>query len=652
MPTYKYLFKYNNQGYSQNPETDLTFTEISNNLSTNINNTLVESGQNKIIYTHPDWIKKSDIKTIDACDIELVFISEGAGYKNGLGYYVYDLSNPPTSFSEVNNINVVFPNCSLQGSGGSMKKGDTIKIPYEILTTEKINGKDYMTSSNYIFPKDKGVGFVCFANCWKNGYLKTNTSMFSSDPNFNPETTLLKRNHFVNFISDIDTSKIIYGVEDINRDKSNCDHDFNDMIYTLNISPITSIDLSSFNSTSFQKFTGTILCEDLLNNSNQDHDYNDLIVNYEVVEELQDDKIYSISAKVYTLSRGATRDHNFGIIIPNIKTFTDCRIYRESCIKKDNVIFFKNLTTQIIGQGSDRVPIIESTKELFSDLKWATNTLNENINSIVEPSISTIRIVFPNGKTRNEIGGRYFPYNFYLKSFRTGYENKGYYLYSDIFYSDVSNELKNANITEKKKLIILEGVDNFRIPFEKKGLRKVYPKFKNYLMGQKKFLGTWYSDKYSKDKLLYPRFSYDEYFIMNKAINYKNKISDSNNNLYIIPTNVSINNYLDWGENNLTAVLNEHNLSTVNLLSWSFLQSATVQQLNSIIYFIKTFGNLNILFNGNYKDDVNKNYYISIKSLQQIENKNAISSIQGSAEVIELLSEDSINEYIIVKNFS
>ena len=641
MTNYIYLYEYDNNGYPKSNDV-LTSTVITNELNVEISNIFEESV--KILDKHPDWAKKSNIETIDNCEVEVVFIKEGAGYRNGLGYYVYDLLNEPKSFSEIDEIKIIFPNASLNGSGGKMNEGDTLKIPYEVLETQKINGKDYATSVNYIFPKDKGVGFVCFSNGWKGSYLRTNTSMLSSNPELNPETTMLKRNHFINYNSISDNSKIIYGVEDIVRDKSYCDHDFNDMIYTLNISPITSVNPKSFNSLELQNFKGTILCEDLLNNPNQDYDYNDLILNYEVVENLDKNtsKILSIFFKIYLISRGASRDHEFGVIIPHIKNNENVIIINEENKTDDNQITYYNQTNDIKNSGSDRVAIVKSTKNCFKGVDWATNTLDGNAN--VTPSVCTTRILFLNGGVdRSELNNRYFPYNFYLKVERD--VNSYYYLYSDQYYDDISNESKNSLINNKKKIIILENVENFRIPLEKKGLKRAYPKFLHYLRGHKKFLGTWYTDKYSKDKLLKPILTYENYESNNKHMNNENIINE--NNLYVI--NLEIENDINyvWNENNMQNILSNNSLNISSLLDWNNIINYDVNKINTLIYFINKYGKTNVLNNNNYSSN-DLNYYISLSSLENDENRNVIDFLNIENDKIELLSSNEKFNNIIV----
>ena len=292
-PTYTFLASHDKQGYPSNTNLDESNADISQSVSTQlineINNTLSES--KSITETHPDWIKKADIKTVKDCEIQITFVGEQAGYKNALSYYVYDPTDPPTRFQDIDNIYIIFPNASKVGSGGLMSPGDTIKLAYEVTSSELISNKRYATTLDYLFPANKCISFVIHANRWKNNntnyaYLATNHWMYSSDPVLNGENQENLKQHFVAFKSESEPDKIIYGCEDIMRTHSNCDHDFNDLLYYVTPTPFNAIDTSSYNSNSQQTFKGTVMCEDLLNKINADLDYDDFCVEYKITENI------------------------------------------------------------------------------------------------------------------------------------------------------------------------------------------------------------------------------------------------------------------------------------------------------------------------------------------------------------------------------
>ncbi len=112
-----------------------------------ISNSLPES------YPVPDYNPQyitsgydTDIKLNDDADVWITFISEGAGYRNVLGFYTYDLENPLTSNPTKEDITIIFPNASALGSGGGLKVGDKVKIGS--------------------FKAGTGIGWVLLANAW------------------------------------------------------------------------------------------------------------------------------------------------------------------------------------------------------------------------------------------------------------------------------------------------------------------------------------------------------------------------------------------------------------------------------------------------------------------------------------------------------
>ncbi|MBF4983118.1 hypothetical protein FNJ87_01775, partial [Nonlabens mediterrranea] len=71
---------------------------------------------------------ETDIIVESLADVWVTFVSEGAGYKNVLGFYTYDISNPPTTRPSVSEITIIFPNVSAVNSGGGLQTGDKVKI--------------------------------------------------------------------------------------------------------------------------------------------------------------------------------------------------------------------------------------------------------------------------------------------------------------------------------------------------------------------------------------------------------------------------------------------------------------------------------------------------------------------------------------------
>lgn len=632
MTNFTFLSRYDTQGFMDICNQD----ENKNNISESVSQEFLDEmnsnlpGGQTVVDVHPDWIQKSDIETVESCEIKLTFLGEGAGYKNALGYFIYDLDSPPGRITDTTEIFVVFPNASQTGSGGSMSPGDTIKLAYEATGIEEYKGERVATALNYVFPPNKGISFVIHADKWKNNgssnaYLAYGHSMYTSNPWLNPESQEDLKHHFVNYKSNVDPSKIVYGAEDIHREKSWCDHDFNDLTFYVTPTPFTAISTASYNATSKQEFTGTILCEDLLNRPNADLDYDDLCLEYEILEELAiDGKLTSLSFKMKTLHRGATLDHTFGVVVPKIKNIASAKIFREKFITATGETAITHMTSDIVGKGTDKIPIIDSTTDFLPpEGSWSTNTQASDV--AVPPSYVRLRIVFPNGGIdRSEINNARFPFTFYLDVFRDPNDIM-WTLFSDVDYTDVTAEAIAKGVTSKKKIILLEGFSNFRVPLEKQPLRKVYFKFLKYLAGDKRFK-SWYAGKWTKKHLLAPAVIHEDTHGWHDA--FLKRVDVDNTTLLPLSTNQT------WSVEALVSPA----VNTSDVFDWDTIDDSSSE---SLITLLKDFERIHVIRSGNFVSN-NGDFYSVVLSSNTSAVSSAVNSTQynGGSESITLL-EDS-----------
>ncbi len=170
---------------------------------------------------------ETDIIVDSPADVWVTFVSEGAGYKNVLGFYTYDIANPPTTVPTASQITIIFPNVSAQNSGGGLLAGDKVKIG--------------------TFTAGTGIGWVLLANAWNSsngGVGNANWDLFSN-PSFNPEPQADLQHHNV-LLQDPDNQRIILGFEDIRRDYSSCDNDFNDAVFYVTANPYIALRTSNY----------------------------------------------------------------------------------------------------------------------------------------------------------------------------------------------------------------------------------------------------------------------------------------------------------------------------------------------------------------------------------------------------------------------
>jgi hypothetical protein len=224
--SYKYLGAYSANGtpkYLETPSDNVSIQTLEM-----ISNSLPES------YPVPDYNPQyissgydTDIKLTKDADVWVTFVAEGAGYRNVLGYYTYNLENPNITKPTEDEITIIFPNVSALGSGGGLKVGDKVKIG--------------------TFKAGTGIGWVLLANAWSSSAQKVGSGLWQlfSNPDFNPENNESLRYHNV-LLADPENERIILGFEDIRRDNRGCDNDFNDAIFYVTANPYEAIKTSNY----------------------------------------------------------------------------------------------------------------------------------------------------------------------------------------------------------------------------------------------------------------------------------------------------------------------------------------------------------------------------------------------------------------------
>ncbi len=321
----EFLGTYDNLGTPNYLET--VDDPISGDFLADLNNSFPE-GSNLSV-SHPDYMSSDyehDLLLQCETTVWVTFISEGAGYRNVLGFYTYDLSTPPTTADDIETITVIYPNTSFQGSGGGLTAGNKVEIG--------------------TFPENTGIGWVLISDGFRNGAVTDGYNYLYSNREFNPETDPSLKQHSV-LLNDPGRGLTILAWEDIQRenpkpDPYNCDHDFNDVMYYVTVDPdpcaildfpvvdYTGTDgdgdnipdvLDDYPTNSNYAFNnyypcniayGTLAYEDLWPGRG-DYDFNDLVVNYNF-NQITDgsNKIVKIDAELIIMAHGATFDNGFG----------------------------------------------------------------------------------------------------------------------------------------------------------------------------------------------------------------------------------------------------------------------------------------------------------------------------------------------------
>lgn len=212
---------------------------VNNNISKNseigqhipmINTLLPE--RSKLHEIHEEWLKDNCIDFVSDSELAVTFVTEGAGYKNSVGYYIYNTSNPPTTIDHIIECYFIFPNSSLQGKGGSLQTGDRIKLASEFSRSVSSEGLNIVTPTSYNFKSGSSVGFILYPNGWRNYGVEKYIVPYTSFSAHNPERHYKLKYHTA-CLKIPQTDILLLAFEDIMRERSACDHDFNDCVLCL-----------------------------------------------------------------------------------------------------------------------------------------------------------------------------------------------------------------------------------------------------------------------------------------------------------------------------------------------------------------------------------------------------------------------------------
>ena len=296
----------------------------------NVYSMLPEGSQVNSDYIAPERYSSIDIDDelngAEYAEVSVTFLNEGAGYRNSLGYIIYPTDTPPQSVAEVDTHWIIFPNAS-KPREGEMREGDTLDLNIQVSPGHTLaffvipNGWGYSGSYNNI-----------------NSLGNWNTPFYSL-PSLNPESTLANRRHNVAFV-DVSNEFLVLGFEDICRPDG--DNDFNDLLFTVNVTPFTAIDgvnLDGSTSSRYEPLTQInepdLLITSVYPASDQyatlafedcwpeigDYDFNDVVWQYRVTERLNGQR--ELTGFTYDLqlqAMGGSYHNGFAIHLPTVST--------------------------------------------------------------------------------------------------------------------------------------------------------------------------------------------------------------------------------------------------------------------------------------------------------------------------------------------
>ncbi|MGL4779441.1 MAG: LruC domain-containing protein [Bacteroidales bacterium] len=495
---------------------------ISASLLNDINTTLPNS---PLPDNHPEFFNNNAVHQlvlVDSCEIDLVFVHEGAGWLNTLGYYYYPTNNPPANLNNTRKY-VAFPNSSFSGSGGGLTSGDRVKLQYW-------DGTKFKTT----FPAGITVGWFIYANGFKSTDKTVNIGnyMHTSNPSYNLESNPNLKQHSV-LLKDPTRSLLVISFEDIKRDLSYCDQDFNDAIFYALPNPFTAVQANNIPSLSVFVDTdgdgvsdeldefpndptiaytshypgkntfATLAYEDLWP-SQGDYDMNDLVCDYNMIHyNNSSNKISKASGTIRVRASGAKFKNGFaielGVSPASINTLT---IQNGSLTSNVLQLDGKGLET---GQNKANIPLFDDVYKLF-------NKPNASfINTEIEKDQVTYKdinysMTFSSPQTLSSLGIP--PYNPYM-IIDCGAGNRGKEVHlpsykptnkadTKLFSTadDLTNPSQNRYYVNSTNMpFALHVAESFVYPVEKANIKDSYNFFNSWANSYGSSYPDWYKPK-------------------------------------------------------------------------------------------------------------------------------------------------------------
>ncbi len=143
--------------------------------------------------------------------VYVTMVHEGAGWRNTLGYYTYNLSNPPTTVYDIDSMVVLFPNVT---QPNVVNPGDKILL-----------GE---------FPANTGIGYFLIAQGWVGDTICIPSHIVFSDPKLNTFTTTAYKQQTI-LLNYEPENQFMLCFEDQKRPGG--DNDFNDAVFYVTADP-------------------------------------------------------------------------------------------------------------------------------------------------------------------------------------------------------------------------------------------------------------------------------------------------------------------------------------------------------------------------------------------------------------------------------
>lgn len=186
--------------------------EVTEGLLDYVNSALPESvklPQNNDEYFGDNVQLNTELK--ENSKVYLTMVHEGADWKNTLGFYTYDIDNPPQTVYDIDSLVIVFPNVS---------QYNIVQPGNKVLLGE--------------FPAETGIGYFLIAQGWTGDTVCLASHMVFTDSHLNTFTTQEYQQQTI-LLNYQPEEQILLCFEDIKRPGG--DNDFNDAVFYLTAEP-------------------------------------------------------------------------------------------------------------------------------------------------------------------------------------------------------------------------------------------------------------------------------------------------------------------------------------------------------------------------------------------------------------------------------
>ncbi len=505
--TFSFLGTYDGNGRPYYLESPGDF--ISNALMQDLTNSLPETVSVPLNKPYLMGINQDhDYKLGCNSSVYVTFIHEGAGQTNTLGFYTYDINNPPASPNDIGNITVIFPNASYAGSGGGggLQPGDKVKIG--------------------TFPANTGIGWVLIADGWQGGTVTDGVHYFYSNKSFNHEPNASLKQHSLLF-RDPGRDLTILSFEDVDRNFA--DEDFNDCVFYITtdphqciISDLPYIDYSaSYSDVDFDGIPdifddypndpnlafnnyypcnalySTLAFEDLWPGKG-DYDFNDLVVYYNFNQITNGtNKIVRADGSFKVMATGATYNNAFAFQLP----INPLNISSVSGMQIDHSYLNFNANNTEAGQSKAVIIPFDNTYNILPPPGLGYLGANTIVGApYVSPKIIDIQIDFTTPQLYSDLGSP--PYNpFIIINQNRGYEvhlpnNPPTDLFNQFLFGtmeDDSNPPFNRYFkTDKNHPWAINIEAPFEYPIEKRDITSAYLHFATWAESGGQLKRNWY----------------------------------------------------------------------------------------------------------------------------------------------------------------